>query len=333
MVRRLAVHTQQLFSLVDVLLVTLVGVFVLVEPTVRQSAITQTGFGLVAVFLAPGYAFVAALFPRERPRDQNVGDGWTGKTQHVTDSSPTRVERLLLSIGLSACLVPLLGLGLHFSPMEITRTTVLGVLGTTTVVLGVVALGRRWQVPWAERFKITGNRERQNWLARRRSWSRSLFQVVFVVGIILVSAGLVTAIWHPTQSGSEEFTELSVVGSEQATGDRTGEDSPNGVSSRSLDLEITNREGEKMDYVVVSKLQQFSPTDGRRVMVAETELERFSISVATGETRQLHHSLDRDVSEGDVRITYLLYSGEPPADTTVENAYRWVHVWVGDSSS
>ena len=35
----------------------------------------------------------------------------------------------------------------------------------------------------------------------------------------------------------------------------------------------------------------------------------------------------------NLRLTFLLYRGQAPQDTTVENAYRELHLWVNVSAA
>ena len=65
----------------------------------------RIGLGLVFVLFLPGYVLVAALYPRKDDLDL--------------------VERVALSLGLSIAVVPLIGLGLNYSPWGIRLNPIL----------------------------------------------------------------------------------------------------------------------------------------------------------------------------------------------------------------
>lgn len=61
----------------------------------------RIALGLVFILFCPGYVLTAALFPKDSDLD------W--------------IERLALSFGLSIAVVPLIGLGLNFTPYGLSR--------------------------------------------------------------------------------------------------------------------------------------------------------------------------------------------------------------------
>jgi uncharacterized membrane protein len=319
----------------DLVATGLVGVLVLFEPVVGSGRVGQAAVGLVAVLFAPGYALVGVLFPRQGPEEEEGFDyGWFDETQGSSGGTLTPVERLVLAVGLSVCVLPLLLLGLNFTPEPISQTNVLRLVGGTTVLLALVAAGRRWRVPASERFSPS------EFLASARAagaaWSgtgsRTLPQVLLAGAVVLSVAGIGVAVMHPTQGQPEQFTELSVLQTApDSDGDTDGE-YPTDPSETPLHVEIANREGERTTYVVVSKLQRVEATDGGYSVVAETELERFQVTVGAGETRRINHGFEPGTAGDRRRVVYLLYEGEAPPDPAVENAYRSVHVWLDDDS-
>jgi len=92
--------------------------------------------GLLLVLFLPGYSLIAALFPR---RDDLDG-----------------IERIALSFGLSIAVVPLLGLGLNYTPYGIRLVPVLLGLSLFTILLALVAYIRRAWISEAERFVVGG---------------------------------------------------------------------------------------------------------------------------------------------------------------------------------
>ena len=82
----------------------------------------------------PGYALIAALFPRKDDLDA--------------------IERIALSFGLSIATVPLLGLALNYTPFGIRLSPILIVLSIFTVSLAIGAYVRRSMIPEEDRFVV-----------------------------------------------------------------------------------------------------------------------------------------------------------------------------------
>ena len=84
-------------------LTVLTFIFVLFPPL--DQTFIRTIFGLIMVLFLPGYALIAALFIGKDDLDA--------------------IERIALSFGLSIAVVPLLGLGLNYTPFGIRLIPIL----------------------------------------------------------------------------------------------------------------------------------------------------------------------------------------------------------------
>ena len=89
---------------------------------------------LPGLLFIPGYCLIAVLFPKKG----DIG----------------LLERVMLSIGLSIAIVPLIGLGLNFTPWGIRLEPVLISITLFTLAMIVVAQFRRAILPSEERFKV-----------------------------------------------------------------------------------------------------------------------------------------------------------------------------------
>jgi hypothetical protein len=88
--------------------------------------------GLVFVLFLPGYAFVKLLFPFQVP--------------FITSSeSMDKIERIVLSLGLSLALTPIVGLILYSTTLGLGLVPITLSLLLLTVVLGSAALAREYQ--------------------------------------------------------------------------------------------------------------------------------------------------------------------------------------------
>ncbi len=106
--------------------------FVLLPPL--NTSPVRTILGIPMVLFLPGYALIAALFPRK-----NDLDG---------------IERLALSFGLSIAVVPLIGLGLNFTPFGIRLVPILVSLSVFTLAMLLIAYLRRSKLSEEERFEV-----------------------------------------------------------------------------------------------------------------------------------------------------------------------------------
>ena len=115
------------------LALTLVCILFVLAPRLNETPV-RVVLGLLLVLFLPGYSLIAALFPR---RDDLDG-----------------IERIALSFGLSIAVVPLLGLGLNYTPYGIRLVPILAVLSVFTVSLAVIAGVRRCWLPEEDRFAV-----------------------------------------------------------------------------------------------------------------------------------------------------------------------------------
>jgi uncharacterized membrane protein len=83
-------------------------------------------FAFILVAFLPGYCLTETLFPTKTALDM--------------------IERLAFSIGLSFAITALVGLFLSFTPLGLTLTTSLSVLGSLVIVLAFMALIRKYKI-------------------------------------------------------------------------------------------------------------------------------------------------------------------------------------------
>jgi uncharacterized membrane protein len=104
-----------------IILVIVSAAFVMVSPFNETPIRALLGF-MLAVF-APGYVFVAALFPNRDELD------W--------------IERITLSIVLSICIVVFIGLGLNYTTWGIRLNPLLFSISAFTLTFAALAAARR----------------------------------------------------------------------------------------------------------------------------------------------------------------------------------------------
>jgi len=273
--------------------------------------------GFLFIFLLPGYAVTAALFPRVTPERTSVNgpqSGWV-----------TMYERLILSVGLSIIVVPLVALTLTMLDLTITlRSVMLSNWTVLTTVAGIAAVRRSRQHP-LERFHLPVEAASQS---LQRYFGRSTVNVVIVVLLLVSVAGLGFAAFETDNRG--QYTEFALLSPQ---GYEAGE-YPQNLSANDPEtfrVEIQNREGEAVRYTGVVLLEELA-VDGGGV-VSAVELDRFEVRLGPGQ-RTVYEHQPRPSQTGDqLRLTYLLYRGDPPPNPSQANAYRAVYLNVEVTAS
>lgn len=298
---------------------------VLVAAPVRGTPIPIVAAPLYLIAL-PGYAFVSAVLPRHV-----VG-------RSVADSSgPSEFTlRLVLSIGVGTAIAGLSGLAMYLADAAITRTSLVVVLGSVTLLCFAVAGVRRRRVAPATRYRA----------GLSEPWERLRLGIVdgppggtllpvLVLTSLLVSASVVgVAISSPDDA--ERYTELSVLPVDDD--EPTAGPFPEQLTSeeeRLLSLRVQNDEHRRTSYTLVVLSQRIEGQNGS-VDVAEAVRERrFELTLDPGETWNREYSYGPSVTGESVRVAFVLYRGDPPTEPSLRTAYREVHFWttVGGNES
>lgn len=294
-----------------------VGLCVVVVSVATLPAVEATLLGttVLAAFVGfvPGYALVAALFPA-------TGAETTRTRSEVLGGRITRLERVALSIAASCGLLVIVAGSVGDTAVSTAR-----VLTAVTVGLVVVAAIRRLAFSPSERF----GRPATEWidalypdrLLRPGGDLLSTVAVGFVVLFVLSSAAYAMA---PVQE--DGYTELYLLhDSDDAPLAAEYPDELTVGEEESLIVGIGNEEGDTTIYTVVVQLQDLE--DGTSVQ-SSTELDRLETTLEGGESVETEHTVVPERSGENLRLTYLLYIGDPPENPSEENAYRSTYVWV-----
>jgi uncharacterized membrane protein len=306
--------------------------------------------GLPLVLFVPGYAFIAALFPEAGGSPADEAPDAAG---HDADAAPAPVpaatsdpddtrdeggidgiERVALSFGTSIAIVPLIGLVLNFTPFGIRLVPILVSISGFTLLAVAVAAARRWALPPDERFRVPYSR----WIASARAElfepddrADAALNVLLVVSVVLAAASVGYAATVPKQG--EAFTELYLL-TEGDDGDLVADDYPTEFvrgDSRSLVVGVGNNEHRPVNYTLVVTLQRVRMQNNSTTVLDESTLRRWQVDLPANRTWQRNHTISPPFAGERLRLAYLLYAGPSPADPTVENAYREVHLWINVS--
>jgi uncharacterized membrane protein len=279
----------------DLILVTcvaLVALVVAIIPALSVSIIRPI-IGTIVVLFVPGYAFIAALFPRKATLANGV--------------------RLALSFGLSIVIVPLLELALNYTRWGIQLGPTLIVIVVFTLLCSIVASVRRYRLPRERRFAI-------NWpdwhhirlKAARLGGTRfdRTLSVVLIIAIITPVA--VTSYAVVMSKPNEHFTEFYLLGTNDTLSNYTTQYKV-GVPTP-VTVVIVNHEQTDVTYDLVVTANNSTQREiiySEQVMIPSGQQWEKSIDLV------LNHPSDNAL------LDFALY-----ANQTTTNPYRDVHLWV-----
>jgi len=219
--------------------------------------------GVLFVLFLPGYALTVALFPR-------AGPYWITSAQPANRSgfsSLSLVERLVVSVGLSFFVVPLLVLLLDHTPWAIRAGTV--VPSVLTVILVGVAVGaarrvltrpdRRFRLPIVELMKSF------------RETDRTTRRVNAAIAVLLLLSVCIAGTALALPQDGETYTEFYLLSDPDGTGDLVAADYPSSLTAtrnRTVHVGITNHESRSVDYTVLVELHRIREVDDERRAVA-----------------------------------------------------------------
>ena len=264
--------------------------------------------GLVFVLFLPGYAATAALFPENGQIDS--------------------IERVALSFGLSIAIVPLIGLGLNFTPWGIRLDPIMASVSAFIVGAALAAWYRRARLPVDERFAIVIDFQFD-------FGGMPLVDRLLTVGIVvmLVASVAVLAWAVTTPRVGERFTQLAILG---PGGKAT--DYPRNLSvgqGATVELSVGSFEHEIRSYTVLiiltSELDNSTNVGAYGINWSQTH--DLSPNAGIAQNFTLDHLDYYNVTfnftvttPGTWKLQFLLYLEGAPI--TQDGSYREVHLWL-----
>lgn len=174
------------FVIISIFTLLLILILI-VAPSVTQLRVI---LGVPFLLLFPGYALVAALFPRK----SDIG----------------AVERMALSVALSIAVVVLIGLILNYTPWGIKLNPILACIAVLTLGVDAFAVYRRHRLPDEERFSISFDVKLVRW-ATLNKWNKAL-SVILVISICVLGAVGTIAYKIAAPKQTDKFTEFYILG-------------------------------------------------------------------------------------------------------------------------
>jgi uncharacterized membrane protein len=232
-------------------------------------------FAVVFIFFIPGYALVAASFPR---------------------TGISNVQRFALSLGLSVAVVPLTALILNFSPFGLGLESIVVSITLFVVICSAIAGVRRRAFPYEERFSVKLPQIQIVEKAFSGSESRvdKLLSVFLVLSIVTLVSTLGYTVAFPNPG--EKFTEFYILGANGTIGSyatqyQLGEQKP-------VTVGIVNHERGDTSYELVVRLN-----DSNKSTVLYSE----NVSIADNQTWQKVLNLKPDRTGSNMKMEFLLY--------------------------
>jgi uncharacterized membrane protein len=258
-------------------------------------------FGLPLVVFVPGYALVTMLFPSS--------EGLDG------------LERIALGFGLSLALIPILALGIEFSPWKLTLEPIVGGLLTLSCLFTLSAIWRRSRLPKDVRFVAFIPRPA---IPPPSTWAGTTKIAAGILVAALLLFGGSSAALVAERLRAEPNTEFAIFNQDGQAGYYPREFSAG--QSQQVQLEIENHEGKDIDYSL-------------DVVAGSTTVGSLdSIHVASGETWHrpvtivIPPELTNKAQGQPLALAFNLYRADA---TTDEPPYRSLRLFinVGDQTS
>jgi uncharacterized membrane protein len=100
-----------------------------------------------------------------------------------------------------------------------------------------------------------------------------------------------------------------------------------------LTAAVHNDEGQAVEYTVVVQLERVDTTANDVTVTRRQAVTRLERTVPDNGTWHANHTVVPRMTGTDLRLTYLLYRGEPADQPSTGSAYRHAYIWVDVSRS
>jgi uncharacterized membrane protein len=282
-------HSKDLQIVAMIIILTVL--FVLLPPL--NTSPVRTILGIPLVLFLPGYALIAALFPRK-----NDIDG---------------IERLALSFGLSIAVVPLIGLGLNFTPFGIRLVPILVSLSVFTLAMLLIAYHRRSKLPETERFEVPFSGFFSSLKIEVSASKTRIDRILTLILILSIFVSVIVLIYViVTPKEGENFTEFYILGN-----NGKAQDYPTQLQAgknSSVIVGITNHEYKLINYTL-------------KVSIENQTLNTMQVTLMHNSTWEEKVLFTPQKTGNNLKLEFLLYK-----EDNITAPYRDLHLWVNVSS-
>jgi uncharacterized membrane protein len=277
---------------------------------------------LPVILIIPGYGIILALFPKEGDLDLT--------------------ERIVLSVCVSIAVVPIIGLGLNFTPWGIRLDPLVTALTAFTLVITCVAHYQRATLPLEEQFRmpfftLAETLKKEILPAGPYRLDRFLGAVL---SLVIIIALLTTIFVLVVPRAGEQFTDFFLLGQ-----NRTAADYPRDIFTNHtypLYVGVGNHENRKITYTIETwmMLTKFDNVTSAYYIDAMDPQDRLSFSLSPNQTTIIPYNLSVNKT-GYNRVEFLLFDENVPGfevtgGNRINASYRNLHilldVWEGQDT-
>ena len=277
------------FDLMLVLIFLVLGILFVLVPPFNQTPL-RIIFALPILLFLPGYALIAAMFPR--------------------NTELSAIERFTLSIGLSIAIFVFDGFAISVTAWRFRPTPIIISLSLITFMLVLITLFVRLRIPDDELFyfDLTSVSEFRDSIRKSDEKPSDIEKalIIALVGSIIIASGML--IYAKVTFEEEKFTALYILGEGGKAENYTTELYL--LEPSSIIVGIENYEHAPVDYTLELKLGGYSLLKQQIPTLAHEEKWEEVVSFTPRHAGQ------------HLKLEILLYKDDP---TTT---YRSVHLWV-----
>jgi uncharacterized membrane protein len=292
------------------------GIGAIYLPVINETPI-RIVLALPVVLFIPGYCIIAAFFPK--------------------DGDISLIERIALSFGLSIVIVPLMGLGLNFTPWGIQLDSLVILLTLFIYVVILFAYYQRALLPVKEQFRIPFSiivdGIRQEFLPQPgESRVNGLLSVVLCLVILIATITTIYALTFPPPLEGDWFSEFYILGENQTAANYpdqiiTGQDYP-------IYIGVGNHENRDMTYTVETWLlrTEFDNVTNTSRIIAMDPNDHVSFTLTHNATTIIPYNLSLRETGYD-RVEFLLFNQSVPGlevngSDRINASYRDLHLLI-----
>jgi uncharacterized membrane protein len=269
---------------------------------------------LPGILFFPGYCLTAALFPKNDDIDLS--------------------ERIALSIGLSIAVVPLIVLGLNYTPFGIRLDPILIALTVFILAMILVAQYSRGLLPPEERFRFPFSDIASSfWNTIFPKEGSGVDRLISLVIALAIFASVILTVYIITvPKEGERFTEFFILGEKQQAADypdriSTGQEYP-------LFIGVENHEYRPVTYTIETwgMNMEFDNTTNTSTVLAMDPIAHASFVLSHNETQLISYNLSVNNTSYN-RVEFLLFNETVPGPEVnsgdrINASYRDLHLWV-----
>lgn len=280
-------------------------------PVLNESPI-RVALIVPGLLFLPGYCFIALLFCGE--------------------SDISLIERTALSFGLSIAIVPLIGLGLNFTPWGIRLVPVVVSLTLFSLIMILAAYYRRSLLPVEERFRVPFREGlaaiRKEVVPEGYNRTERILSAVLLLAVVTAVLTAVLVIAIPKQG--EQFTEFFILGENGKADDYPDRIIPG--MGYPLYIGIRNHEYRNVTYTIETwgmLMESDNETNTTRILAMDP-LSQQTVTLAHNGNVTIPYTLSVE-KRGYNRVEFLLFNETVPGtlgSDRINASYRDLHLWV-----